>query len=369
MTDNFDRDLFCIAGLPFDAISLQGTVSHLQSVMSNKENCFVSTPNLNFLIACQSDKEFRESVINSDLSIADGMPIVWMARLLGIPIAERVAGSSLFDELLNQDSDYKFSVFFFGGEEGVAEKACQQINLAGKAVCKGCISPGFGNVEEMSRNDWIQQINESNADFLVVALGARKGQAWLEANREKLTIPVYSHLGAVVNFVAGRVSRAPRWLQRSGLEWLWRIKEEPQLWVRYWKDGIGLLKLLITGVIPYAFWLKFNSAEKLSDGTLSEQKLIFIPGGDRQIIKLEGIFSIQNLSEPRRVFRDIAAKSTDVSIDFEAVSYVDPAFIGLLLVLRKQLNYNGNKLRLINVNTKIKKLFGWNGVKFLLDHS
>jgi len=80
--------------------------------------------------------------------------------------------------------------------------------------------------------------------------GRQKGQAWIEHNRTHITVPIISHLGAVINFVAGKLSRAPVWVQRTGLEWLWRIKEEPSLWRRYASDGLVLLKLLITRVVP-----------------------------------------------------------------------------------------------------------------------
>jgi len=89
----------------------------------------------------------------------------------------------------------------------------------------------------------LQAINASQADFLVVALGAKKGQAWILHNLEHLQVPVVSHLGAVVNFVAGTVQRAPAAWQRAGLEWLWRIKEEPALFGRYWNDGLALFGL------------------------------------------------------------------------------------------------------------------------------
>ena len=187
---------------------MRQTVESVRQSAVDKSPCFLSTPNLNFLIASQSDPDFRRSVINSHLSIADGMPLIWVARLLDIPLPARVAGSELIEMLRRRDfkPNKVINIFFFGGEDGVAEQACQVINTEkGGLACAGFHSPGFGSISDMSVPAIIETINQSNADFIIVALGARKGQAWIEKNREMLSAPVISHLGAVVNFVAGNV--------------------------------------------------------------------------------------------------------------------------------------------------------------------
>lgn len=250
-----NRNLHWILGLPFDAITLQEAVHQVRSAAANRTPLFISTPNLNFLIASQKDEAFRNSVIHSELSLADGMPIIWLAKLLKVPIRERVAGSSLFEALRHQPlqaGERPLKVFFFGGPDGVAQRACDAINHSSTAmVCTGALSPGFGTLEDMSTPDVVAHINASGADFVVVSLGAQKGQAWIERNRHQLDAPIISHLGAVVNFVAGNVKRAPPWMQRVGLEWLWRVKEEPHLGSRYAKDAFGFLILGIKGVLPF----------------------------------------------------------------------------------------------------------------------
>jgi N-acetylglucosaminyldiphosphoundecaprenol N-acetyl-beta-D-mannosaminyltransferase len=224
------RDLHWILGLPFDAVTLQEAVDRVRAAAKNRTPLFISTANLNFLIASQKDEAFRDSVIHSDLSLADGMPIIWMAKLLNLPIHERVAGASLFDALRYQPlnaGERPLRIYFFGGPDGVAQRAHEAINQdSGSMECCGYMSPGFGSIEEMSTLEILHQINATEADFVVVSLGAKKGQAWIERNRTLLNAPVISHLGAVVNFVAGTVQRAPIWVQRIGAEWVWRIKEE-----------------------------------------------------------------------------------------------------------------------------------------------
>ena len=184
---DFSREVHCLLGLPFDATDLSGAVHRVREAVANRQPFFVSTPNLNFLIACQTDSDFRNSVINSHLSLADGMPIVWLAKLLGVPVRKRVAGSSLFENLRRDVTTGPYQtikVFFFGAPYGVAQAACERINSEGGALrCVGYESPGFGSVHEMSSTATIQRINDSHADFVVVSLGARKGQAWIEPKR------------------------------------------------------------------------------------------------------------------------------------------------------------------------------------------
>ncbi len=258
----------CLLGLPLDAVTMDETVQRVREAARTRQRLFLSTPNLNFLIGCRHDAAFRQSVIDSDMSVADGMPLVWLSRLLGTPLPERVTGSGLFERLRSDPlpaGEAPLKVYFFGGAPGVAQAASQQLNaMGGGLVCVGHESPGFGSIEDMSSAETLARIDASGADFLVVALGAAKGQAWIQRNRARLQVPVLSHLGAVINFAAGTVSRAPAWMQKTGLEWLWRIKEEPALWRRYWRDGKALLTLL-----PHALWLR-RQARRAPAATLTD---------------------------------------------------------------------------------------------------
>lgn len=255
-----ERDLVHLLGLPFDRVTMDDAVRQVLEAVRTRRRLFLSTPNLNFLVAAQRDPAFRASVLDSDLSLADGMPLVWMSRLLGTPLPERVAGSSLFERLRDEPRPAgvdPIRVYFFGGPPGAAEAAARRLNgQGGGMVCVGFESPGFGTVEDMSGEEVIARINAAGADFLVVALGAEKGQAWIQRNRSRLQAPVLSHLGAVVNFAAGTVSRAPVWMQRAGLEWVWRVKEEPRLWRRYAGDARALASLLLRRVLPDALALR-----------------------------------------------------------------------------------------------------------------
>ncbi len=364
MYPDFSRDVHCLLGLPFDAVSKTSAVQQIIFAAANRSPCFLSTPNLNFLIASQSDSAFRNSVINSDLSVADGMPIVWIARMLGIPIRERVAGSDLFEQL-RANSSARLAVYFFGGVEGVAEIACRKLNAELSGLqCTGFKYPGFASVKEMSSDEIIDAINASGADFLVVSLGAKKGQAWIEYNRARISAPVISHLGAVVNFVAGNVNRAPILIQRSGLEWLWRIKEEPGLWHRYATDGLVLLRLLATHIIPY-LWLKYRCKPAVHETDSAAVELL--DDGSEIIIRLRGAWMQKNLMPLRECFSSSALAGKSVRIELEHVSYVDSAFIGLLLLLYGDRKQQGKRLSVVSLNHRVRQIFRYACAEFLLD--
>src|SRR5215470_8379122 len=120
----FEREAYALLGLPFDALDLDAAAALVRRAAEQRERCVFATPNLNFVTGCRGDAAFRDSVLAADLSIADGMPIVWIARLLGVPLPGRVAGADLF-ERLRADAGRPLSVYFFGGAEGAARAAAE----------------------------------------------------------------------------------------------------------------------------------------------------------------------------------------------------------------------------------------------------
>lgn len=360
---NFQRNVVCILGLPFDAVSMAQAQAEVSDAIRSQRRCFLSTPNLNFLMASQSDTGFRDSVIRSDLSVADGMPIIWMARLLGLPLPERVAGSTLFDRLRCQAA-LPIKVFFFGAPDGVAAKAGVVLNQEqGRMTCVGARSPGFGTIAEMSTPALIDEINAAKPDFLVVALGAKRGQAWIEHNLARLEVPVVSHLGAVVNFVAGSIEQAPEKLGRSGLEWLWRIKEEPELWRRYRHDGVAFIRVLITHVIPCA-WFSMRVRNRQLANVMP---VVFVAhGSDCNRITLEGAWHSGNLQPLRDVLTTTGATPRDVELDLGRVTGLDAGALGLLILLYGHQSRTAQRFRILAMSKSLRILFRSHSLHYLL---
>lgn len=360
------EEAFCVLGLPFHGVTLNDAAERINHAVSSRQRCFLTTPNLNFLINAQSDDDFLQSVIDSDLIVADGLPIVWVANLLGIPLTERVAGSDLFDKLSKQKSKKKIRVFFFGGQEGIAEKACQALNKSSEGMlCSGFYDPGFVSVDEMSSPQIIDYINATNPDFIVVALGSKKGQEWIQKNRLQLIAPVISHLGAVINFVAGNIERAPVFWQRCGVEWLWRIYQEPALWRRYYSDGIAFLKLFLFDVLPYWFWQKC-CRKNHGMGLRIDVELIHQPQRESWRMRLSGVCRYQTLADLKRQFINFAGDNKDVVVDLQEVAVIDGAFIGQCMLLNKYLALSGHSINLINANKTVRRILKWNKASYLL---
>jgi N-acetylglucosaminyldiphosphoundecaprenol N-acetyl-beta-D-mannosaminyltransferase len=363
--DDLAREVYCICGIPVDAIGMRSCLRRIEAAADGGVPFLVSTPNLNFLLNSSLDREFRESLLESDLCPPDGMPVVWLARLFGIPIRKRVAGSDIFNALKVRKRKQPLKLFLFGGVDGVAAAASRALNAQHCGFkCVGTLSPGFGSVDSMSGQAIIDQINSSDADFLVVSLGAKKGQLWLRRNRQRLRAPIQAHLGAVINFEAAIVSRAPSIMRASGLEWIWRIKEEPHLWQRYCRDSMFLIRLLLSRSVPLAVWtwqLRLRQAYASRDLLVKRSH-----SHDCVTVALVGAAIAQCVDKIAVVFREAIAAETTVSIDFSNTSMVDARFLGLLLMLRKKLKTADLNLVLTGLSSELGMLFRLHGLEYLL---
>ncbi len=366
-THGLSREVYGVLGIPIDAVDLPAVVPRLSAAMRQDRPFLVSTPNLNFLVTSQTDSDFRESLLRSDLCTVDGVPIVWICRLLGIPIRSRVAGSDIFDRL-KLERHRSVKAFLFGGPEGVAETCSRVLNAEPSGVtCVGALYPGFGSVQEMSTDAMIERINSSGACFLVASLGAQKGQSWLLRNHDRIKVPVRAHLGAAINFQARLLKRAPLFVRRFGFEWLWRIKQEPYLWRRYLHDGSVLLRLLVANVLPLALaevWRRFRFAAKIELRIYSGES-----GPRSRKIFLAGDATADQLATAMPIFRDAITDGCDISIDISNLRTVDARFFGFLLTARKLVLEHGGTLHFTGVSPRMRRVFRLNRFGFLLDRA
>lgn len=369
--DPLSREVYCILGVPVDLVTMPAVLARIQAAAADRAPFLLSTPNLNFLVMSQSDAAFRETLLASDLCPPDGAPIVWIARLLGVPITARTAGSDILEALKRIAG---LRLFFMGGADGVAAAALNAFNSTqGGARCVGTLNPGFRPIEEMSGEDVIGEINASGADFLVASLGARKGQLWLHRNCARLAVPVRAHLGAALNFQAGTVKRAPALMREAGLEWLWRIKEEPRLFTRYLNDGIALLRLVLTRVLPLAA-LAWRQRARARQGLTIAPSLAIAPGPataqaarcDFVTVRLGGSATAENVGGAIAVLREAAAAQKALTLDLSAVRDIDARFLGLLLMLRKTLTGRGTALALTGLSPRLARVFRLSGAGDLL---
>jgi N-acetylglucosaminyldiphosphoundecaprenol N-acetyl-beta-D-mannosaminyltransferase len=354
------RRVHCIFGLPFDVVDRKTVLARVRNAVATRTPLFLTTPNTNNLVASGRDRAFRNSFVRSDLAIADGMPIIWIARMLGIPLSERLAGASLFEDL-ERGAAGPLKVYIFGGPDGAAKVAHDNINGRGGPMrCVGYCSPGFGTIDQMSTPTVIDEINQFNPDIVIAALGSQKGQAWVERNRRALGAPVITHLGAVVNFAAGTLVRAPLWIQEAGFEWLWRIKEEPALWRRYFKDGLTLLSLLATHMLPLLRIERF-ATRRDEAVVLSEQR------GTVTRLALSGDWTRDVLDRRSAPGGAVAARGHDLELDVARIGTLDSAMVGWLMVLYGRQSNAGLGFRIVSPTAATRRCLASHCADFLVE--
>ena len=352
---DFARDVYALFGLPIDNLTIEATKRLLREKIEQDGVTVWSTVNVNWVVQSLKDKQFYNAILDSDIVTLDGKPLLWLTRLLGYPMRETVPGSTLIQELLEEKTDKPVTIFLFGGEEGAAELAMERINRQqGGLKAVGALNPGFGTVEEMSTNAIITAINRTKPDILLVALGAKKGTQWIEYNRHRLDAKIVSHLGATVNFLAGTVMRAPKFFRTTGLEWVWRILQEPKLFLRYAGDGLVMLKLLTGRVF---LWKQYRGLHKWFIQRPVDDHIIRQDHSDTTVF----VFG-QNLQAPagasiRWMLADAVQTGKNITLDFARAEYVDGGFLALLLLLHRQLEKSGNRLTCTNVSGRLVKLF------------
>ncbi len=362
--DDLDREVYAILGIPIDAIGMDEVLNALDSAARLRRPCLLSTPNVNFIATSRKSPEFREILLASDLCAADGAPIIWIARLLRLPIRYRVAGSDIFESIKQfKPKNRPLKVFFFGGDENIAAQAAARLNLESTRLkCVGHINPGFTSVEAMSCETIIAQVNESQADLLLVSLGAQKGQEWLYRNHMRINIPVRAHFGATLNFQACAIRRAPVVFRRLGLEWLWRIKEEPRLWRRYLYDGLMLLRLFMTKVIPLALLQTFRKRRAAP----FDVQMSYMIRGTSAVVHLSGDATADSVVRAKVHFREAISKSRHLIVDLRDTQQIDARFLGFLLMVRKCLTARDGTINFTGVSARLKQIFTLHDVDYIL---
>ena len=212
----------------------------------------------------------------------------------------------------------------------------------------------------MSGDETMAAVNSSRADFLLVALGAKKGQSWLSLNHARLTIPVRAHLGAAINFYAGTIQRAPQFLQRCGLEWAWRIREEPALWRRYAHDSLHVAMLLFSRILPllaWSFYLRLSDDARGPEIALTETNAM-----SHRVISLAGSLTASNVEKAAAVFRAAISDNSEVVVDLSGARAVDARFVGMFLMLEKSLKLKGRGAVFVGASRRVEflmRLYGF----------
>lgn len=237
-----------ILNIEVDNVNMEESIKIIEKLILKNDNSYVVTPNVDHIVKLEHDDEFKKAYENADLILADGIPLIWISKLLRTPLKEKVSGSDLFPNICKLASEKGYKIFLLGAAEGVALKASENLKVKYSNLnIVGCYSPNYGfekDKEEIKKI--INLINISKPDILIVGLGAPKQEKFIFNYKDKLNVPISLGLGASIDFEAGNIKRAPKWMQKIGTEWLYRLMKEPKrMYKRYLIDDMKIIKLYL----------------------------------------------------------------------------------------------------------------------------
>jgi N-acetylglucosaminyldiphosphoundecaprenol N-acetyl-beta-D-mannosaminyltransferase len=221
-----------------DVVTFADALREIEKLVDRRQGGAVFTPNVDHVVKAASNDAFRRAYDRVDLSLADGMPLIWVSPLLGCALPERVAGSDLLLPLLELAARRHWKVYLLGGAPGVVEAMASMLSeRMGIAVVGWDDSRIESNGSDPTGASFTRA-RAANADLVLVALGPPKQELWIDQARNVIHPAVALGVGASLDFLAGRYKRAPRWMARVGLEWAFRLWQEPRrLWRRYLIEG------------------------------------------------------------------------------------------------------------------------------------
>jgi len=239
-------------GLPLAPLRQPEVVSAIDSLIkAGRPPSYFITANTHYAMLSHRDWHLRLINTKAAFLLADGIPLVWASRWRRQPLPERVAGSDLIYDLCALAAERGYRVFFLGGPPGVAEEAARRLTQYAPGLrVVGTESPPFRPLSTDEQVALHNRIRSAAPDLLLTAFTMPRGECWVADHAESLGVPVCVNVGAAIDFAAGRVRRAPRWLQRLGLEWAYRISTDPRrLGPRYARNALFLAKMLVGDLV------------------------------------------------------------------------------------------------------------------------
>lgn len=229
-----------------DNLTMSETLNEIDKLIQKKNCSYVVTPNVDHIVRLEKDVELQKVYKNASLILTDGKPLIWISKWYKTPIKEKISGSDLFPKVCELAANKNYTMYLLGAAEGVADIAAKNLmkKYPGLNVV-GTYSPPFGfEKNEQEMNKIKTQIQEVHPDILIVGLGCPKQEKFMYYHCKELGVPISFGLGASIDFEAGNIKRAPKWMSNHGLEWLYRFSKEPKrLFKRYFVDDLKIIQV------------------------------------------------------------------------------------------------------------------------------
>ncbi len=241
-----------ILGVLIDNFKKSEVLRTVEQFLFDGRKHYIVTANPEMIVAAQKDEKFLEILNKADLSVPDGFGLILAARYLRRPLPERITGVDLMLDICQIAEQKNYSVYLLGGEEGVAQKAADALQKKFLQLkIAGAENGGIISEHQLAINN--QQINFAGSDILFVALGAGKQEKWIAKNLQNFpSIKIAMGVGGAFDFIAGKIKRAPKWMRKIGMEWLWRLFMQPWRWKRIFTATIKFSWLIIKNGKKYA---------------------------------------------------------------------------------------------------------------------
>jgi N-acetylglucosaminyldiphosphoundecaprenol N-acetyl-beta-D-mannosaminyltransferase len=375
------HDTIIVLGVPLDSLNFAETVTAIFAMLDDykldKRPRLVATANVDFIVntltwRCNKTRhpELLDILRRADLVVADGMPVVWASKFLGTPLKERVAGSDLVPGLAAATKSRPLSIYFLGGREDIGSRAAGLLQEKYPNLRIAGVDSPFVHIDGEALGDSLEtdrtivdRINRSHPDILFIALGNPKQEIWFNRNRFRLQVPVSIGVGGTFEFVAGTVKRAPRWMQKSGLEWVHRIIQDPwRLWKRYLVDFYKFGLLLLPAIFNYRFsrWRQRAFNPQRTDRNVNSPLPIKLDAEIFRVISLPPKLDATQITNIRKEFDAALESSQDLILDFSQVVFIDSSGLGQLIKCWRQSQTKTKGFFLISVDQKVKRFFELN---------
>lgn len=228
-------------------VNMDEAIHAIEDMIASEKKSYIVAINVDVVMKIENDSYLKEITDKADMVLVDGKPLEWIAKWHKRPIKAKISGSDLVPILCKRAAEKGYSIFIIGGKEGIAEKAKQNLERDLRVIrIVGTYAPPFGfEKDEKELNRINEMISSAHPDILIACFGCPKQEKWIYENYQKYDAKVSVCAGATVDFLAGNVNRAPKWMSDHGLEWFYRFLQEPKrMFKRYFVDDVKILKLI-----------------------------------------------------------------------------------------------------------------------------
>ena len=337
-----------VLGIPFNNVTMDETVALIEEQIREGGFHQVATANVDFLKNAMHDKHLHDILCSCDMIVPDGMPVVWMSRLIGTPLKERVSGIDLVERLAEVAARRGYGVFLLGAGESHSQRAAKTLKQRFPGLhIVGRYSPPPQPLEKMDHEDILRRIEEARPDILLVAFGNPKQEQWIAMHRERLNVPVCIGIGGTLDSLSGTKPRAPRWMQQAGLEWLHRTLQEPQrLAARYISDALCLLRHLPGYIAASAVQPRHSAAPNI----------VVQQVGNTKLISMIGDLTGPVLEEFNLYSRDACLEGMNIVVDLSKAGYVGPESLASLIRLQSSMRSRREQLWLAELPSHLSRV-------------